>query len=233
MRHVLCEGLDFPSCILIHEFPLGFFSWYSVIWCFLFSLHPPCLPPSFPELAEESWLRNPKKAGGAEEAQKERACRSHPFLASLCFFYSSVHLFIHHHCITPVLFPTHGLPWFSSVLSWHVTSECMMCWFIAKLRRHTPAVAEINPSDPVVMRLQVGCFCCVYFLVSWVRVCVCVWVRERERELSRHTNNASTTENGVVCTLLTMLCGPRGLIVCHAHGFIKSEKGNENEGNKG
>lgn len=173
MRHVLCEGLDFPLCILILEFPLGFYSCKSIIWCFLFSLHPPCLPPSFSELAEESWLWNPKKACGAEEVKKERACRSHPFLASLCFFYSSVHLFIHHHCITPVLFPTHGLPWFSSVLSWHVTSECMMCWFIAKLPRHTPVVAEINPSDPVVMRLQVVCFfSCVFSCL--VSVCVCV-----------------------------------------------------------
>ncbi|CAB1434584.1 unnamed protein product [Pleuronectes platessa] len=44
----------------------------------------------------------------------------------------------------------------------------------------------------------------------------------RLRNPKKHAHNASTTENGVVCTLLTMLCRPRGLIVCRAHGFINS-----------
>lgn len=39
--------------------------------------------------------------------------------------------------------------------------------------------------------------------------------------LSRHANNTSTTENGVVCTLLTIHSRPRGLIMHHARGFIK------------
>lgn len=137
-------------------------------------LPPPPLSPSF--FFRARWrimAEKPKESMWSGRSWRRREARqSHPFLAFLCFFYSSIHLFIHHHCITPVLFPTHGLPWFSSVLSWHVASECIMCWFIAKLRRHTSAVAEINPSDPVVMRLQVvwGFFVCIFLS----RECLCV-----------------------------------------------------------
>lgn len=76
---------------------------------------------------------------------------------TLCFSYSSINLFMYHHWITIMLFHTRHLSLFLSVLSWHVTSECMMCWFIVKLHRHSTTMAEINPSDSVAMRLQVVC----------------------------------------------------------------------------
>ena len=98
MCHVLCEGLDFPSCILILEFPLEFYSCKSIIWCFLFSLHPHCLPPSFSELAEESWLRNPKKACGADEVEEgEKPVRAIHFSPSSV---SSIHPSIYLSTIT-------------------------------------------------------------------------------------------------------------------------------------
>lgn len=102
--------------------------------------------------------------------------------------------------------------WFLSVLSWLVTPACTMCWFTVTLCQHIPAVCEINPSDPVVMKLQV----CI--------VCVCVVVNGCL--LSQHANNGSTTGNGVVCTLLTMLCRPKGLLctVCMVSLRGRSER---------
>lgn len=138
----------------------------------------PFLPPLFfrahwqitAEKPKESWSR--RRSEGEESMSNLSVSR-----LPLSFSYSSIHLFIRHHWITPILFPTHRPSWFLSVLSWHVTPECMMCWFIVKLHWHTPAVAEINPSDPVEMRLQVVCLC--------VCVCVCVLVHG-SGWLSRH-----------------------------------------------
>lgn len=156
----LCVWISHDASRLLWASP-----WVLIMLIYNFSSFLPSpllvsLPP-FSELTDESWLRNPKKAGpGGEEVKKERDHQIRPCLASLCP--SPIHPSIYLSTITeyhPPPLPTHHPSWFLSVLSWHVTPECMMCWFIDRLHRHTPAIAEINPSDPVVMRLQVVCLC--------------------------------------------------------------------------
>lgn len=86
-------------------------------------------------------------------------------------------------------------------------------------------MAEINPSG-LVMRLQAVCLSlCV------ASMCLRCVVADKT-PLSRHANNTSTAENGVVCTLLTIHSRPRGLIMHHAYGLIKrgQNKDGRNEG---
>lgn len=72
---------------------------------------------------------------------------------------------------------------------------------------------------------------CVSFSVCGEHVFALHGSRQ-DSPLSRHANNTSTTENGVAYTLLTIHSRPRGLIMHHAHGFIKrgEKKDGRNEG---
>lgn len=86
-------------------------------------------------------------------------------------------------------------------------------------------MAEINPSG-LVMRLQV-----VYLSPCVASVCLRCVVADKTLHC-QDTLIILPPKMGVVCTLLTIHSRPRGLIMHHAHGFIKrgENKDGRNEG---
>lgn len=168
-----------------------------------------------PKESSISWIKS-------EEAKKHSISNLSFYFFFFCFSLSSpsIHPLIQPSLHTPLPF---GLTMYLvlGVLSWLCTSEYMTCWFIVKLCQFTPAAVEINYSDPVGMTLEDVCrsvFVCVWTYSEVVDDCL----------LSQQANSASTAENGVVCTLLTKQCRPRGLILCSWF----PEKGNKSEGNE-
>lgn len=148
--------------LLIHYWRELFFS----------TLPPPSLssPPSLLELTDQSRLRNPKEESEKRRSKEERACQISPIAVSLSLspLLPSIRpIFQPPSLNLPPTFPLIILLGFLSILSWFVTPECMMCWFIAKLCRHTPAIAKINPSDLVLMKQPLVCLCVSCVRVRW------------------------------------------------------------------